>query len=436
MTRGTVNNADIVPFYINPQSSDEMFNMYLSGQHFDCSPEGDIRIMGYDFHDRRKPSVAFVPNPEFELAIWIDREIFYLNPASKGRRQIPKFLKSITFSNCNFPMTTFDVEGKQFSPDEDYMGSPFSLLEQIRFENCTFAGFRMDNGVACSYFEFKSCVVDELGWFGFSIDSVLPYLVRRQIVFHETDIKKIVFRDTSFERALKFSGCALGVAGRDGMVSFVHTKFRDKISFHKTVFLSPPEFFFSEISQNVSFSGAVFSDVSSESAISAYRTLKRQMISVEADHEVQMFHALELEARYNTELPKGWKILSDPKGVETIASWFMRVLNNYGQHLWLPLVLLLYIGCWFLIFYVAAGGVGYFPAGDRNIAGWVQNAGQHYSNVTFAARNFFGPFGLILSADEIQPNNMLVKTLGVFHFIISSVIWFIWILQIRSRFKL
>lgn len=436
MARGIISKDDIAPFYIDPLSSDEVFGLYLSGQHFECSPDGDVRVANYDFKDGRKPSVAFVPNPQFELAVWINRQIFYLNPTLKSVRQFPKFIKSITFFNCIFPDAFFDVESEQFYPDENYMGAPFSVLERIQFENCTFGSFRIDNSATCPYLEFKSCIIDELGWFGFDVHSDPPYLVRRQLGFYSSDINKLEFRDTSFMRALKFSECTLGVAGKDGMVSFIHTKFMDKVSFHKTVFLSPPEFFFSEISQNVSFSGAVFLDSSSESATSAYRSLKRQMISVEADHEAQMFHALELEARYNTELPKGWRILSDPKGVETIASWFMHGLNNYGQHLWLPLVLLLYIGCWFLVLYAASGGVGYFPAEDKNIAGWVQNAGQHYSNVTFAARNFFGPFGLILSADEIQPNNMLVKTLGVAHFIISSVIWFIWILQIRSRFKL
>lgn len=240
-----------------------------------------------------------------------------------------------------------------------------------------------------------------------------------------------------FSRRFSLSGCRVGISrGGAEELSFNDAKFLAPTSFSECIFFQAPSFFKSELHEDTDFKDAQFLDVSSSYSWRAYRTLKHHMMRFESDHEVQIFHALELEARYNTELPKGWRILSDPKGVETIASWFMRGLNNYGQHLWLPLVLLLYIGCWFLVLYAASGGVGYFPAEDKNIAGWVQNAGQHYSNVTFAARNFFGPFGLILSADELQPNNMLVKTLGVAHFIISSVIWFIWILQIRSRFKL
>ncbi|MDP2204966.1 MAG: hypothetical protein Q8K65_01515 [Alphaproteobacteria bacterium] len=321
-------------------------------------------------------------------------------------------------------------------------------LVEVVFDRCSFGHLTLENVQADSVdirrSGIKSLFVCNLNVLTVSVSNcdiahtkIAGKLTSTALDIKNSALKIVVAEDVQFLCPISFYGCMMGQSeARYSGVSFNRSNFSAKADFGNVTFLEPPLFFNAVLHEDTSFSLSRFPALGVQYAWRAYRALKHHMMQFESDHEAQIFHALELESRYNTELPKGWKIFSDPKGVETIASYFMRQLNNYGQHLWLPPIWLLYISCWFLVLYAASGGVGYFPAEGKEVAGWVENAGQYYSNVTFAARNFFGPFGLILSADEIQPNNMAVKSLGVIHFLLSSLIWFIWILQRRRRFKL
>ena len=153
----------------------------------------------------------------------------------------------------------------------------------------------------------------------------------------------------------------------------------------------------------------------------------------EFDHEARMFHALELESRYNTEL-----FLFSSRGVEKIASFCLKQLTNYGRSLWRPFVWLLIF--WFVFFglYIVLGGVNCVSTTAFPIQGWREDFCEiGYTEISYAFKNTFVPFGFVISDSKlIIPNNGFVKALGYIHMLLSSVIWFIWILQIRRRFKL
>jgi len=318
---------------------------------------------------------------------------------------------------------------------------------KLRFINCRFGEVHLKLHPELKA-EFKACRVGRLLYGGESrgellvsdrsyVDEIaISTTARVDLRIYDSRVKKIsAENDVKFTKSLILEKCEIGVIGDDNNgVNFNDAKFLRAASFSGCRFYQAPSFFKSNLHEDTSFRGVEFLDVSSDYAWRAYRTLKHHMMGFESDHEAQMFHALELEARYNTELPKGIKIFSDPKGMETIASCILAQLNQYGRNLWMPFLWLVIFTDIFLILYVGAGGIG--CVNKQTAAGWIQGVCESAPNLIHSIRNSFGPFGLILSAYEIQPNTLTVKILGFIHLLISSVIWFIWILQIRSRFKL
>lgn len=256
-----------------------------------------------------------------------------------------------------------------------------------------------------------------------------------KLTFEECVIEAVGLANVDFAGEVTFNRCGLGEANSDGFVNFNGCKFKSSVSFTKSNFYRAPKFFGAELHPDTDFSGVKFFDVTSAWSWRAYRTLKHQMMKFESDHEVQLFHALELEARYRTQLPKNLEIVTDKQGLETIVSFFLGRVNGYGQNLWRPMAWIVGLALLFFTLYVLAGQVGCELSGE-DIPKWVYDVCPRWTEVLFSARNAFGPFGLVLGADQIQPNTALVKALGFIHLLISSIIWFIWILQIRSRFKL
>ena len=255
------------------------------------------------------------------------------------------------------------------------------------------------------------------------------------VLFTETTFKEFAsFEEVIFNRYISFEEVIF-----NRYISFEKAIFNDSASFEGAEFFVAPEFHNAQLHPSIYFKNCKFRDTSSKRAQSAYRTLKQFMMKNESDHEAQMFHALELESRYNTELPKGWQnILSSPKGVETIFSFCLKQLTNYGRNLWLPFLWLFIFGDLFLIFYAASNRGDCAAIAALPIQGWAKDVCEGgYTNLFYAFKNTFGPFGLAFSDSRlIIPNSVTVKILGFVHILLSSIIWFIWILQIRRRFKL
>ena len=248
------------------------------------------------------------------------------------------------------------------------------------------------------------------------------------VLFTETTFKEFAsFEEVIFNRYISFEEVIF-----NRYISFEKAIFNDSASFEGAEFFVAPEFHNAQLHPSIYFKNCKFRDTSSKRAQSAYRTLKQFMMKNESDHEAQMFHALELESRYNTELS-----LFSSNGVETISSFCLKQLTDYGKNLWLPLFWLIVFWASFCCLYIAFGGLDCFST--VSIQGWIKSVcgGEYTEEYFYAFKNTFGPFGLLLSDSRlIIPNSVTVKILGFVHILLSSVIWFIWILQIRRRFKL
>lgn len=367
-----------------------------------------------------------------------------------------QYLEGVDF----FRLTSCDVSNLLASFISAAQVSSLPGKREIKFKNCVFNQFSLSefNNLADLMLIFESCKFSELKINGEAAIEVIfcsqtkikslqaKQSVRAKIKIAESYIGSILFSMATNKRdsktgeekqtyvfdSVEFKDCQIGV--EQGQIVFRNVKFKAPLSFSGSTFHVAPKFFSAELHEDTDFVGTRFLDVTSYYAMRAYRALRFRMASFHSDYEVQMFHALELETRYNTELPKGREIFSHPQGVETIASWFMRRLNNYGRNLWLPALWLMGAAYIFFLLYLLFGEVGY--SYSKEAPKWVETVGSGGAELLYTARNTFGPFGLVLSTDQIQPNTVTVKILGFIHLLISSVIWFIWILQIRSRFKL
>lgn len=275
--------------------------------------------------------------------------------------------------------------------------------------------------------------------------------IKRLILTAPTHKRRYIFENClisesathgDFEKAVKFIKCTFGnTDGDPNSVNFSNSNFKNSVSFEYSVFKRPPLLFGAHLHPDSDFTNCTFNDLHSPSSWRAYRTLKHFMIDHESDHEAALFHALELEARKNTVLPKGFfKVISSPDGIERIASVLLDWVSSYGRDLRLPLGWLIVISVYAYIFYTLNTGYVFSDAHlchtGSTSAGWLKDACNSNINLLYSIRNGLGPFGLLLSSDQIIPANLFVKYFGFGHFVLSSIIWFIWLLQIRSRFKM
>jgi hypothetical protein len=150
----------------------------------------------------------------------------------------------------------------------------------------------------------------------------------------------------------------------------------------------------------------------------------------EAEYEKVIFHSYELEAKRKT-------VLSN--GLELALSWGLYGLNQYGRNLWLP-PMWLFIFCLLSFFaYDNFGGIvcnvkDLTDFGD--VQNWVTTACYGNINFIYSLINTLGPFGLIARSHVFIHANGIVKLWSSVHFLVCSLIWFVWIMQIRHRFKM
>lgn len=330
--------------------------------------------------------------------------------------------------------------------DRGWGGRPLS----IEFVNCSFEGVfiigRTKPVEAVSFQECTAIDTIEIKPDASQFVSLKECNVRCLKVLSDTSANlKLVIKGcnlniihaelANFKRLFELSSSAVGSSSGRQNIVFNGAIFFSGCLFSNVTFLDAPLFHGASFKQDVNFIGCDFEDTSSLASLAGYRVLRQIMSQSGSDYDVQLFHSLELRARYNVELPKWKKIFVDRQGVEKVASFVMGRLNSYGQDLWKPLYWLFVCAVIFFISYLLFGQVG-CSLPETAIPKWIFGVCPQWTEVLYAVRNAFGPFGLVLSADQIQPNTVAVKILGFIHLLISSIIWFIWILQIRSRFKL
>lgn len=378
--------------------------------------------------------------------------------------------------------TVFEFERIDFSPSYDYSGSNLSLFEALErrgglgvdfnnspngqkykfiFKNCFFPVVHLLKTDAVSQIEFIECQIENFCFasagpssfkastlkhknFTF-IDTQIQYFKVRwheglQVGFNFlrcTFVKSFDLAVKEFDRPLHFERCSFGL--RKGLeksnISFSNCNFHT-ISFRYCSFYSAPKFFESRFNENTSFIECKYLDTASVEALGGWRVLTQKMQELGADREAAVFHSLELETYYNAMLPSGLRILISNEGITSICAMLLAQINNFGRNLWLPLFQLFLIGFYFYLIYGLAGSI--VCEGTDHI-GWVKQvcaADDTYQRVFYSFKNSFGPIGFVINNEKVISETVWSKIFSFAHSLITSVIWFLWILQIRTRFKI
>ena len=176
-------------------------------------------------------------------------------------------------------------------------------------------------------------------------------------------------------------------------------------------------------------------------SIGDYRLLKQKMHEKGAEHDAMMFHALEMESRRKLVLPPFYEI-NNERWIETISSDFIKSLNNYGRNFWKPLFWLIIFSLSLGTIYALSSTVGCSDNYQENASIWLgeicdkQDVNKISISYLYAFKSFWGPLGVLLDDGVLSANNFWISLLAKLHLILSTIIWFIWILQIRRQFKL
>ena len=260
--------------------------------------------------------------------------------------------KGVIFNDIvYFDETTFDdftdFDETIFDKGANFDGSIFNNF--ANFEEATFNSFaNFKEAIFDEGANFKGAIFDE----GANFEEAT---FNKRVYFQGVTFKEAAyFKEVIFDEGANFKGAIFDkIAYFKGAIFndftlFTNSIFNDFTLFEEAIFVFVPKFHNAQLHTDTDFKNCHFKDISSERAWRAYRTLKQFMMRNESDHEAQMFHALELESRYNTELS-----LFSSNGFEKIASFFLKYLTNYGRNLWRPLLWLVFFGEFFLIIYIS-----------------------------------------------------------------------------------
>lgn len=207
--------------------------------------------------------------------------------------------------------------------------------------------------------------------------------------------------------------------------NFVGPTFSSCAIFSNVTFEEAPKISQIEFSScNVEFRDIKFLDTKSGVAAGAFRALTKACSNASYEHGVILFHALELETRYNWHLKKV-KFLSG-EWLEKLFSLMHKHFTCYGTNLIRPigtLMILCLLGYCFNVLCFAINSKVFDP----------------YYSALVSLRNSLGPLMFALpeylrKIDKIHNN--LVNIFSFFQIIISSVIWFVLFFMIRRRFKI
>jgi hypothetical protein len=272
-----------------------------------------------------------------------------------------------------------------------------------------------------------------------------------EVIFSECDFRfGLNAEGSEFGGKITFKKCRFNCLKSDdeaiprvdkACTSFNNTEFRTTTEFINCKFHKPPKFHGATFHSDTSFHLSEFFETKSSSSVGDYRSLKQSMEQLGAEQDAMIFHALEMDSRRNTILPKIWKFW-DSSWHATVASWFITVTPDYGRNFWLPWVWLIVSMAVFAGIYFVFDGLGCNQEKMKDSGLWIQNycsAGsvEHWKiNFAYSFQRLWGPLGLILDSGLISPVNFLMKLVSMGQFILSSVIWYILIVQLRRQFKL
>lgn len=310
----------------------------------------------------------------------------------------------------------------------EMLGLSIELLENVNlhFKNCVFhcvEGFQLPQ---VSNLVLFNCTVSYL-----NINS----LDQKKKFFNNIEIRQ--------SNILHFT-----ISGID-VVNLVCTESELTLSVRDSNFLSelrmdscvlnrPPDFYNSAFPTNTSIHDCCFNGLSDYASYENLRNLRMKLSSIGNEHDARFIESYEFESRYNKIL-KDKSIFDSSYGFEKLSSFLLKHIHNYGRDIWKPLLWLLYGFVFFFVIYgyLDIWGQGVSCVKDQVAGSWIENVctSQATTITTYSLTHSLGPLGLIIDSGVIYPVNGFVKFLEVTQLIISSLLWFFFVVSLRRRFK-
>jgi hypothetical protein len=240
-----------------------------------------------------------------------------------------------------------------------------------------------------------------------------------------------------------FEGCIFGsreskklTSGSASPIVFNANSFSfDNIVYKDCIFLNTPNFYDTlgekqKFGSLILFLGCQFEDFGANSVLK-YRYLKNKMLEVHNEYMADFFSSLEIEARNINEL--SWT--KDP--LEKSFSLLYKLLSNYGRDVIRPLAFLVILCSVFAFLFFQFNMLSHIYDEEKSPL-WTAFDGNVLlkSSWVLSFINTIGPLGFFYDVSSIELKNFCAFFFSAFQKAISTVIWFLWFLQIRRRFKL
>lgn len=371
---------------------------------------------------------------------------------------------SFLFSECTFPQTTFAFGGKNLNLDlvncagyhpikiqesasasifrikktaEPKEKNPFPLVLNIVGSLALFEATGANIGKLHIRDSSKK---DSLIAFFHSTDSSFETISLEQKGFKtiqlvETKVKYFLSRECEIRSALKLMRCEIEE------FQFEETNLVGRNDFPETIFQIAPNFVSCSLSSDSSFLNAYFPDIASPSAKARYRTLKSHMAENSDELGRMFFSALEHDCR---RIEMAW---CSKDFFEKLLSCGYKMTNNYGRNLYWPLVYWLLLFALMLPFY-KSNELEVIPFKDSKET-WIHKlkGSQELSSVltepvlttqalVFSALNAMGPIRLLPNANFIVPKSLFVQIIAFAHGVISTILLFLFIANIKRRLSI
>ena len=219
------------------------------------------------------------------------------------------------------------------------------------------------------------------------------------------------------------------------LIDFNEAVFNETTSFEDCTFLSAHKFHGATLYSETSFTDSDFLEINKSSNENDYRVLKQHMKSISADSEVEKFQNLEVQSRVNRNKIKN-NLLTRGNWIEYGCAWLLKEFNSFGQDLLKPVLwIIALIAFCFVTYYLPFFGL---DIDEKKLPKWAELAktSEHARSFIYSIKHGLGPLGLFFKTEGIVAASGMTKALAFFQFLISSVMLFIVVMQVRRRFRL
>lgn len=184
--------------------------------------------------------------------------------------------------------------------------------------------------------------------------------------------------------------------------------------------------------------------LASETNLSFFRILKKKFQEIGNEYEARYFQSLEIEA--HKEFLSSLKTKPNRHKIERKKSInteliFIKVyyeFNKCGRDLFAPL-------CWIFILWIITASLSYsfdlFNFSKEAL--WSEKISENKQTTNFTELIFYlvyafklilGPIGFLMNFEKVTPNGLSGIFFSTFTQISSTIIWFLYLLQIKKRF--